>query len=165
MATATGQAAVHAYMRQVKELLPINVLRGAARKAASIVAADARSRSVSPLVAAAIKVSTKVEPGRVIAKVVVRGKGAFMAPWLEYGTDPHEIRVGAARKGQGRRSLVIEEAFVGGVVSHPGARPHPFLRPALDTKIGEGIAAAQSYITTRLAQGGLTTPDAGDGEQ
>lgn len=54
----------------------------------------------------------------------------FTAFWIEYGTDPHEI------KPKSKQALTIE----GGVFArakHPGARAKPFMRPALDeTKNG-----------------------------
>ena len=50
---------------------------------------------------------------------------------------------------------MINGHFVGTAVHHPGARPHPFLRPALDTKEGEAIAAAQSYINGRVWPAGI----------
>jgi hypothetical protein len=44
-------------------------------------------------------------------------------------------------------------------VRHPGARPNPFLRPALDMKEGEAVAAAQDYITSRIGASGITASD------
>ena len=114
----------------------------------------------------AISVVTKVEPGVVVAKVQVKGPGAFIAPWLEYGTDPHFITVDdSQRQGMSARrintlskagTLVISGQPVGKTVLHPGARPHPFFRPAFDTKEAEAIAAAQSYINARVSRSGIT---------
>jgi hypothetical protein len=52
-------------------------------------------------------------------------------------------------------TLVINGKPAGATVWHPGARPHPFLRPALDVKEREAIGAAQSYINARVGPGGI----------
>ncbi|TCD04274.1 HK97 gp10 family phage protein [Erythrobacteraceae bacterium CFH 75059] len=164
MATSRGADEVRAYIARTQVALATNILRGAARAAAKIVADEAKDRVISSDVRGAIKVATRAsdEQGRVIAKVQVKGKGAYIAPWLEYGTDPHFISVDDSQRqglSVGRvntkvkeGSLVIGGNFVGATVLHPGARPHPFLRPALDVKQDEAIAAAQAYINTRLRQ-------------
>ncbi len=174
MAQVKGRDAVRRFFQQIPEALEKKVLRGAARAAVQVIAEEARDRVVSSEVRGAIKTSTRQqEPGRVIAKVQVKGKGSHIAPWLEYGTDPHFITVDDSQRGGrgigrmnqqlreagGDASLVIGGNFVGTTVFHPGARPYPFLRPALDTKEREAIAAAQTYINTRLAREGLGGPD------
>ncbi len=170
MATVKGREQVRAFLNSIPEALEKKVLRGAARAGARVIAAEAKECSISSEVSQAVKVSTRqTDPGRVVAKIQVKGDGAYIAPWLEYGTDPHFITVDESQRrgmgikrlnksvkdSEGNASLVIGGAFVGATVFHPGARPYPFLRPALDTKEGEAIAAAQSYITTRLAREGL----------
>lgn len=170
MATMKGREDVSSFIGRIPEALQRKVLRGAARAAARVVANEAKDRSISSEVSAAVKVSTRQESdSRVIAKVILKGPGAYIAPWLEYGTEPHFITVDArqsngrttrrvnqaVREAGGDASLVIGGQFVGGTVFHPGARPHPFLRPSLDIKQGEAIQAAQGYINTRLAREGL----------
>jgi hypothetical protein len=154
-------ASVKALIAKLPAALEKNILRGAARAAATVVADEAKERVISDEVRASIKITTSARDGKITAKVQTKGPGAYLAPWLEYGTDPHFITVSDADRG-GRSikrfnkevregSLVIGGHFVGPTVRHPGARPHPFLRPALDTKEADAIKAAQSYITTRLA--------------
>lgn len=165
MPTVRGKGEVKQFLAQLPNQIEDRVLRGAARAAANVVADEAKSRSISPEVTAAIKVATKREEGRIIAKVQVKGPGAYIAPWLEYGTDPHFISVddsqrGGMSVGKVNRSvkagsLVIGGQFVGTTVHHPGARPHPFLRPALDVKEGEAIGAAQRYINARVGPAGI----------
>lgn len=173
MVTVRGRAEVRQFMAQIPADLEAKVLRGAARAAAKVVAEEAKSRSISAEVSAAIKVATKREDDRVIAKVQVKGPGAYIAPWLEYGTEPHFITVDESQRG-GRSiarinqltkegSLVIGGQFVGSTVFHPGARPHPFLRPALDIKEREAVAAAQAYINARVSRAGFAgTAEEGD---
>lgn len=164
MPTVRGKEDVRAFIAQVPVVMETKVLRGAARAAAKIVAEEAKARSISDLVAQSVKISTRqIEQGRVIAKVQTKGPGAYMAPWLEYGTDPHFITVadserrgmsiGRVNRSVKNGSLVIGGNFVGETVFHPGARPHPFMRPALDTKADEAVRAAQDYINVRVARG------------
>ncbi|WP_223799111.1 HK97 gp10 family phage protein [Sphingomonas nostoxanthinifaciens] len=169
MATIKGRADVARFFQQLPAELGRKVLLGAARAAANIVAAEARQRSISSEVTDAIKVAARREEGRVVAKVQVKGPGAYIAPWLEYGTDPHFITVdesqrrgmsvGKINRSHAEGSLVINGQFVGNTVHHPGARPNPFLRPALDAKEAEAIAAAQTYINARITREGITGPD------
>jgi hypothetical protein len=174
MATVKGREDVKAFIASIPTLCERSLLRGAARAAAKVVADEAKLRVISREVAAAIKIATKTTGGQIIAKVQVKGRGAYIAPWLEYGTDPHFISVDDSQRGGmsiGRinqqtkaGSLVINGQFVGDTVFHPGARPHPFLRPALDNKEGEAIVAAQNYINARVSRAGIRTDNEGDVE-
>jgi hypothetical protein len=171
MATVKGQAEVSAMLAKLPAQIE-RVLRGAVRQAATVVAEDARERCVDDLVRAAIKVTVPrgtATPGRAVARIEVKGKGAFVGPWLEYGTTPHIISVkGGALDGKGvrqlnreakERSLVIGGHFVGPEVQHPGARPEPFLRPAMDAKEAAARDAAQAFINKRLRLDGSAADD------
>jgi hypothetical protein len=171
MPTVRGRDQVRAYIAGAPEQLR-KVLRGAARAAAKVVAEEAKDRSISSDVSGAIKVATRESEGRVVAMVQVKGEGAYIAPWLEYGTAPHFISVddtqrqgmsvGRVNKSLKEGSLIINGQFVGSTVFHPGARPFPFLRPALDTKEREALAAAQKYINARVRPEGIVGTDEGD---
>ena len=174
MPTVRGRDAVKRYIAETRSALETKVLRGAARAAGNVIAEEAKHRSISTEVDLAIKVATRAEEGRVVARVQVKGPGAYLAPWLEYGTDPHFISVDdSQREGRSvkkinsltkKGSLMIGASFVGATVWHPGARPHPFLRPALDAKEREAIQAAQNYINARVSRAGVTPTSEGDDE-
>lgn len=169
MASVKGQAEFHAFLNQLPEKIIRKVLTGAARTAANVIAEEARAKVSSDEVRAAIKVNVQRDDRRVKATVLLKGKGAFKGKFLEYGTSEHFIsvadsqrlgmsvrRVNQKVREAGSASLVISGQFVGGTVLHPGARPHPFMRPALDAKRSEAIAAAQSYVTARVGRRGMT---------
>lgn len=182
MPVVKGRDAVRNYLTSLPEMLSSRVLPGAARAGANVIADEARRRSISKDVTAAIKVATKRGDGRVFGKVQVKGEGSYLAPWLEYGTSPHFIsvdpvhaggrtagrinRLDAAAQQDGRagpgESLKINGKFVGATVFHPGAVAHPFLRVSLDVKEEEAVQAAQAYITARLKR--LLVPGAGTPE-
>lgn len=159
MATIEGRGRVSRYLRSAPERLARTALRAAARTAVDIIADEAKLLCRDDEVAAAIKTKVKVGDGVVTGKVLVKGKGDYKARWLEYGTSPHYISVSDAQR-QGRSvnrinkqgdflTLVINGKPVGPSVFHPGARPYPFLRPALDGKQSEAIAAAQARLDRR----------------
>jgi hypothetical protein len=176
MPTVRGKADVDRFIGRIPADLEQKVLRGAARAAARIVADEAKQRSVSREVSDAIITRSKSEPGRIVVKITVKpGWPYSVGNWLEWGTSPHFISVDESQR-EGRSvgrinklaregSLVIGGKFVGATVHHPGASPHPFLRPALDIKGGEAIAAAQTYINNRVTRSGIVgsaEPEGGD---
>jgi len=176
MASLKGKDALRLYLSRLPEQFLPRVLRGAARAAATVVADEAKLRSISDDVSAAIKVRTKLEDGKVVGRIIVAMGRNNLPLWLEYGTDPHFITVDDGQRGglgikrinakvgeaKGQGSLVIGGKFVGTTVFHPGAQAHPFLRPSLDIKEAEAMRAAQHYISTRVKRSGIVGQDAGD---
>jgi hypothetical protein len=183
-ATLKGGAALQAFLADLPAKLERNVLRGALKAGADVIADGARDGCRSPEVRATIGTTSRTEKGLVTAKVQTKGDGAYKAPWLENGTDPHFISVDPAmsdgqtvrrvnaldRKamedgntGPGR-SLFINGKPVGSTVFHPGARPYPFMRPALDTHEQAAIAAIGNHVAAKLTKQGLDVPAEGDDE-
>ncbi|MBW6531924.1 HK97 gp10 family phage protein [Sphingomonas sp. RRHST34] len=166
MVTVRGKEDVARFLAQAPTLLEERVLRGAARAGMAVIANEARDRVASNDVREALVVTSKAEPGRVTSRLSVKpGWARSVATWLEYGTSPHYISVDDSQRG-GRSAarinrlaksgtLVIGGQPVGSTVFHPGARPHPFMRVSLDTKEREAIAAAQSYINSRVSRSGI----------
>ena len=177
MPTVRGKEEVARFVASLPEQFEKKLLRGAGRAAVNVIKAEAKARSVSDEVAAAVKTSVRTSDGRIVAKVLVKGPGDYKAPWLEYGTDPHFISVSDAQRGGkgvkrinaqvreagGDASLVIGGNFAGETVFHPGARPHPFLRPALDIKGDDAVRAAQAYINARVSKAGVTGSEENEG--
>jgi len=181
MATSRGKSDVQRFMSGLPEQIASKLLVGAGRAGGKVIADDAKDRSISQDVADNIVVRTKREDSRIVVRITVRkGFALSVGNWLEWGTAPHFISVDDSQR-QGRsvarinelakapgssHSLVINGKFVGDTVYHPGARPHPFLRPALDLKEGEAISMAQSYINARITPAGIVgAADQGDGEE
>ncbi len=184
MATSRGGAEVRRFIAQLPNQLETRVLRGAARTAANVVADEARRRlggkraetagGAMVLIADAVKVATRQVPGAVVAKVQLKGEGAYVGRWLEWGTAPHLITVhDSVREGRSvnrinrlarEGSLVIGSNFVGASVQHPGAQPSPFMRVSLDLRETEAIAAAQAYINSKVTRKGIIGDDEGDAE-
>jgi HK97 gp10 family phage protein len=164
-----------AFLTDLPQVMQQKMLRGAARAGAEVIADEART--LVPVENGDLRASIKsgaARRGDQIAGVVqTEGKGAFVAPWVEFGTAAHIISVagrssadGAAVARANRRSksegLKIGAAFVGPTVMHPGSRPKPFLRPALEAKRDEAIIAMGNHISERIAAGALKGADEQD---
>ena len=180
MPKVTGRTEVKRYLDGLPAKIEKKLLRGAARAAADVVADEAKLRAPADETREAITTRYKVEPGRITVVVTVKpGFGRSLGFWSEYGTSPHFISVDEDQRagrsvgrinrllksGDGSPSLVIGGKFVGATVFHPGAQAQPFLRPALDLKKVEAIAAAQNYIDSHLRDGrfiGNDDPESGD---
>lgn len=175
MASATGRAQASAYIGKIPEQLT-RLLVGAGRAGGQVIANEAKANAQSSDVAKAIVVRTKAADGRVVVRVTVKPGWTYsLALWGEYGTSPHFISVDDdQRKGLGIQrinqrvgeaggdgSLVIGGKFVGKTVFHPGSRPYPIFRPALDTKEAEAVRTAQAYINARVSRRGIAV-DRGD---
>lgn len=169
MPTVKGQAETKRFMTRLPEEL-VKVLRGAGRAGANVIADEIKGNTPSEAVRDGLRIRSRVKDGRILVKVDIKpGWGRSVGIWLEWGTDPHFISVDdsqrngmsvgrinrLAKEPDAGHSLVIGDKFVGKTVFHPGARPHPTFRPALDTKEAEAIAAAQGYIRARITRAGI----------
>lgn len=150
-----GLADLQRFLDQLTPKMERNVLRGALRAGANVVkpVAAANIHSVSGELAKGLKVGSRARGGVVTASVKAAGPHAFVARWVEYGTKPHTITA------KNRKGLSFGGVFFQSV-DHPGATPHPFLRPALDSQATAAVVAVGEYIKRRLAdKHGLDTAD------
>jgi HK97 gp10 family phage protein len=169
-------------LQKVLNELPVkmerNVMRSALRAGAQVVlkGAQANINDDTRALSQSLRVSTRAKRGQVTATVKT---DLFYAKMVEFGTSQHFITVDEdARPGRitrrgyrsysistlndmvKRGSLVIGGAFVGQSVAHPGARPHPFMRPALDSEAGRALEAVGMAIRRRLTKQGIDVPAA-----
>lgn len=130
-----------------------NIMRAALRAGAAVIREEAREQVPvdSGALRRSLKVTTNTKRGRITAKLKVGGRLAPHAYLVEFGTRPHKIKP----KQQDALSF-------GGVVAreidHPGSRPKPFMRPALDAKSSAAIAAVAAKVRERLTQEGINVP-------
>lgn len=124
-----------------------NVLRGALRAGMKPIQVEAKNivQKQSGQLQKGLKIATKAKGRRVMSYLVAKGPHAYIAHWLEFGTRPHTI---APRKGG--KELAIGGRYVASA-EHPGIRPHPFMRPAMDTQASAALVAVGNYIKNRLA--------------
>lgn len=130
-----------------------NIMRSALRAGANVF-----KKEVSPNIPVvegdlkkSLRVSVRAKNGTITASVKMGGKKAPHAHLYEFGTKPHKIEPKNA-----------DALAIGGVayrsVNHPGARPHPTMRPAFDTKSSEAIAAVAAQVRKRLTKEGINVP-------
>lgn len=131
-----------------------NVVSGALRAGAKIIEAEAKR--LCPLAVGnlpkghepgelrdSIHVSMRTRRGVVTATIKAGSKKAYYAHMVEFGTALHFI------KPKNRKSLFVAGLFKE-VIDHPGAKRHPFMRPAIDGKKDEALQAIVDYMTTRI---------------
>lgn len=88
----------------------------------------------------------RVETNRVIV-----GPSAKYAPYVEFGTKPHEIRAknaGALAFKVGGNTVIVKK------VNHPGTKARPFVRPAFEAwreSLGPAVAEANVKVLTEEA--------------
>lgn len=151
----TGLKELQALLDTLPAKLEANVMRGALRAGMKPVQADAKAHAAhaSGLLRDGLKIKTRSKGGRVYAVLRTTGKHSFLANWVEYGTAAHTITA-KNRKGLSFGGLFFQS------VDHPGAKPHPFMRPALDARAQDAVVAAAEYMKKRLAtKQGLDTAD------
>lgn len=149
-----GLKELQTFLDQLAPKMEANVVRGALRAGMKEVLADAKAGAAvsSGLLRDGLKISMRIKGGRVTASLRATGKHGYLAHWIEFGTAAHEIRP------KGGKSLFIAGAF-SSVVNHPGAKPKPFMRPALDGRANDALIAAGNYIKNKLSKHGLDTAD------
>lgn len=174
-----GGRELDAFLQSLPVKVEKNILRSALRAGANEFKAEIKANA--PVddgdLRDSVRVSTRSKGGTVYASVKAGNKKAWYAHLVEFGTRAHLIKVQdserpvnyrlTAKRGTlthmsmrtiNRNALKIGSNFVGPVVNHPGARPHPFVRPALDTKAGAAVAATAAKIRQRLTKEGINAP-------
>jgi HK97 gp10 family phage protein len=149
-----GLAELQAALDTLPAKIEANIMRGALRAGAKVLATEAAANvhSVSGDLAASVRYGVKLDRagGKLTAYVRAGGHGkkggakikAYYANMVERGTAAHVIKARAPNK-----MLAIGVAKV----QHPGARKKPFLRPALDTRGQAALERMREYVRTRLA--------------
>ena len=153
-----GLKELYDQLQQLPVNIEKNVMRGALRASAKVIQAEAQRRApeAPPSSVAAkkygatpgelkrsIRVSVFAKAGTVMARIRAGNKKAFYARWVEFGTAPHEERP------KNSKSLFLAGVFRE-QVNHPGAKMHPFMRPAFDGEWRSAVDAAAEYIRARL---------------
>jgi HK97 gp10 family phage protein len=148
-------------LRELQEMLntlPVkierNIMRSAMRAGAKVLQQEIKANIpvLSGLTKAGIKISTGSRKGVITAKVKATGKHGYIANFLEWGTAAHVIT--------SKSGTVL--AFGGAIyrtVDHPGIRPHPVFRPALDTKNAAAVIAVGEMVKKRLTAQGINAAD------
>lgn len=142
-----GLSDLQKFLDQLPAKLERNIMRSALRAGANVLKAQALANVPvkSGDLRRSLKVGTNARGGVVTATVRTK---LFYARFVEYGTKAHNIKA--------RRAKALHvAAWFGLSVSHPGSRPRPFLRPALDVAAGAAVIAVGEQVKARLTKTGL----------
>lgn len=93
---------------------------------------------------------TRTDKFRVQVGTDAKGKAIYMDPikyahLVEFGTRPHSVGSGDMLKRKGRKAGQVQR---GG--KHPGSKPYPFMRPALQKNKGGSKVAIRRAITDAI---------------
>lgn len=149
----TGGAELDAFLQTLSAKVEKNIMRSALRAGANVIKDEAKANVPVKLgnLRKSVRVSTGSKAGSVFATVKAGNKRAWYWRFVEFGTASHLIMPKNARA-----------LAVGGVVvekiEHPGATASPFMRPALDAKADQALAAVTAQIRKRLTIEGINTP-------
>lgn len=161
-----GLSALAKALAELTPKIEKNIMRGALRAGMKPIRTQARANVTkqSGALAKGLRVSTDSRRKMVYAKLKTSGPHDYIAPFIELGTARHWIssksgkmlRI-AGTNVNGGSFVVFKER-----VDHPGARPLPFMRPALDAQATAAVTATADYIRGRLTEQGINIPDGGD---
>lgn len=136
-----------------------NIMRAALGAGARVIMKEAKNNvpDKNGALKASGRVSTNSKKGRVEASAKFGSKKAWYGRFVEYGTAAHMIKGknGGNLKFTARDGKKVEVPQV----FHPGAIAKPYLRPALDSKANESVAAVANKIKERLTKDGINVPD------
>lgn len=175
-----GLSDLDALLKQLPEKLERNVMRSALRAGAKHMAEKVKSNipvakpnevnvdkygGYEGALRDSVRIGTRSKRGVVTAYVRAggnsKGKSAdtYYAQWVEYGTTRHNID---SKHGY----LKINGRRVKAPVSHPGAKPHPFMRPAVDSESENSVVVIGNTVKERLStKHGLDTADIQVGDE
>jgi len=143
----TGLSDLMKTLDELPAKLEANIVRGGLRAGCKVIADEAKA--LAPVhtgeLRSSVRVSARIKAaqGLVTASVVVGSKKAWYAHLVEFGTAAHLIR------GNFKKDLSFG-GVVRGAVEHPGAKPNPFVRVAMDSKQEQAVQAMADYISARL---------------
>lgn len=142
----SGLPEVYRRMQELPVKYERNIARGALRAGMNVVkpVAQQMARKASGVYAAGLKVGTRARGAVVMSYLKPSGPHAYLGKWLEFGTRPHNI---AAKKSGWLSFMGIFRKEV----AHPGARPYPHMRPALDSQKQAALVAIGTYSRDRMA--------------
>lgn len=142
-----GLEELQKFLDQVAPNVEANIMRGALRAGMSVVKPVAQNNvhSVSGELAKGLRIGTRNRGGVVTSNLRATGPHGPVAHLVEFGTRPHNIS--AKVKGGWLSFMNIFRK----IVAHPGTKPKPFMRPALDSMATEAVIASAEYVKKRLA--------------
>lgn len=163
-----GLAELQKFLDQLPVKAEQNIMRAAMRAGAKVILAEAKAKvPVGPpsgenatlygatvgALRDSLRISTSVRKGTIKARIRAgdnkKGQPVFYAHFVEFGTAAHFIAP------KSRKALFWAGHPLEGGVNHPGARPQPFMRPAMHSQAQAALVAVGNAVKLRLTKAGL----------
>ena len=162
--TVSGLKELNSLLQKLPANIERNLMRGAMRAGQKVLADATKSnlRSNGSVDTGELEKSVRVRFKRsserfgwIRSFVIVGNKKAYYPHWVEYGTATYYT--GNGRTVGGAYNIAPKTAdslFLGGSfaesVMHPGMRPKPFIRPAVDNNADNAINQVAEYLQKRI---------------
>lgn len=155
-----GLDALHRALQNLPANIERNIMLGALRAGQNVF--KARAKAGCPVgktgaLKKSIRVSSGIRRGLAKATLIAGNKKAWYAHIIEFGSGLFYANIGTKSKrrpydikAKKKKALHFNNSFRK-KITHPGIRPVPFMRRALDAGIAEPIEASAAYIRARLA--------------
>lgn len=149
----TGGRELDELLQTLPTKIERNVTRAGLRAGAVVFREEVRNNVPvsSGALKKSVRITTRAKAGQVSASVKVGNPTAWYVHLVEFGTRPHVISA-APRRGLSVNGTPRRE------VNHPGAQGKPFVRPAVDSKFPEAVAAVEKKVRELLNKRGLNSP-------
>jgi HK97 gp10 family phage protein len=156
-----GLKELYALLQDLPTKVEKNVMRGALRRGQTVFRDAAKAlitdRTGALSKSVRIRFKTKSEKrGWIRSHLIAGSKDAYYAHIVEFGSASYYTGKGKTVgkpytiKGKNGRALLIAGGNPVSSVTHPGARPKPFMRPAFDANNQRAINETAAYIRDRL---------------
>ena len=162
-----GAEELAALLKLLPKNIERNIMRSALRYGARVIANEAKKNITTEDTGAlkrSVRTSSRSQRGTVFAYARAGGKrsgakkdqAAFYAAFIEYGSAAHLIKP----KKTNFLSFIAKDGrrVTTKLVSHPGIKARPFMRPEFDAKADAAVAAVANRIRQRLSKEGLLSP-------
>lgn len=157
----TGLKELSQALQQMPARIERNIMAGAITAGIRVILAETKIRAPENKIKQALSIrQKKAGRGQIIREIYIKqrkGMDTFYAKFFEFGTASYYTGKGRTvgkpymiPKKKKSKVLKIGSNFVRKKVMHPGVKPRPFLRPALDIKSAEAVRTVASYIRLRL---------------
>lgn len=153
-----GLSELNKMLQQMPAKIEKNILTGGLRAGVKVFQVAARQNLPANLLdlQRSLKIRTSSKYGRLTATLVAGSSQAYYAHWVEYGTASYYTGKGKSvgkpypikplKKGG---QLKIGNTYTS-LVMHPGVKPRPYMRPALDQNADQSIRAVADYVRSRI---------------
>lgn len=155
-----GLSVIQKALDTLPEKMERNVVRTALMRGMKPIKKDAKARLINSIrvpgtgkLAEFLKINSSSRNGSCKSYLRTLGDHSYVGKWIEFGVAAHFMRP------KDKRVMSFNGIFVK-AVEHPGFRPRPFMRPAMDSQASTALRDTASSMRNQLAKKyGIDTPE------